>query len=188
MFGMWPSSIIAVSLSHCLAFFSFKSVVKSNFLYNGLGEAVSAVSIPRVSGWMSAHPQFTTSIKPSSPQGRTVSFGYWYSVLPLEPSSPAKVLFTLLLFHTINWLENWLTSVFELLIKKTIHLFLLGTSFLFTTTSSCTPTSQVSLSLAQCRLRLMSRTTQTGLYYTARVCRSPRRLYWTRTSLICLTR
>ncbi len=72
--------------------------------------------------------------------------------------------------------------------KNNTYFCVSGTSFLFTIASSCTPTSQVSASLAQCRSRLMSRTTQTGLYYTARVYRSPRPPYWTRTSLICLTR
>lgn len=80
------------------------------------------------------------------------------------------------------------TSVYESQIKKSSTYFFIGTSFLFTTASSCTQTSQASVSLAQCRSRLMSRTIQTGLYCTARVYRSPRPPYWTRTSLICLTR
>lgn len=68
------------------------------------------------------------------------------------------------------------------------YFFIPGTSFLFTTTSSCTLTSQASASRAQCRSRLTYRTTQTGLCCTARVYRSPRPPYWTRTSHICLTR
>lgn len=63
-----------------------------------------------------------------------------------------------------------------------------GTLSLFTTTSSCTPISQHSVSGAQYRFRSTYRTTQTGLYCTARDCKSSRPLYWTRTLHIYLIR
>lgn len=78
---------------------------------------------------------------------------------------------------------------FKLLKTTSTHIPLSpGTLSLFTTTSSCTPISQHSVSGAQYRFRLTYRTTQTGLYCTARDCRSSRPLYWTRTLHTYLTR
>ena len=76
----------------------------------------------------------------------------------------------------------------ELCLKSNSCLFISGTSFLFTTTSSYTPTSRLSVSPAQCGSRSMSRIILTGLCYTAKICRSLKPPYWTRTSLISLTR
>lgn len=65
--------------------------------------------------------------------------------------------------------NQWIISTFVSLFVTISHCFSLGTLFLITIVSFCILTSQTSVLKALYRFRLMSRTTQTGLYCTARI-------------------